>query len=617
MKNGIMFSVLAILLFAGTAFAYHEWNGLSDDKIIRAFAADNFAVSDMQVFEGMRGFTAISNNVTIYKTGARKKVHYVEGTSYQMGYLVGLLTPEEASTMCGPYLIQATAMFFAAKLEKKFVNNKAWNEFLNVLVGYMADDIFPQYQQQLADGVIPQEVADEISGLSRGVLEQDPRSPCTEKRVVALNFMFDSLLGHIYAGALLPKIKTDLPRKVKNISAAVLKGIALLEDSDFAVPDHCNGFVVTGFGNKNIRDTYFGRDFQFSNGGAFQLTNTMIMYVPTDGRLPLVSVSAPGFLGGATVLNAAGVSMGVNLLRSAASNPDRFGLNSILLARSALHYSTTGHEAEHYVIHAKRGVPYMYPTADAHGYGAVYEAVAWVPEFDLKPYSFVEKKISDLLPSFEFFLLHQSPALDKSHGCVVRRRTYEYHQSYTNYNYDLLKVFNVTTSEANWTPRGYLCDTFEEDEVLGPKYQNNYFAPQREDLDDLVLVSNFAVSPEVRLTEMGYWPNLMMATGEAIQWRYDELNNRLQDAFGTFDMEKTKEVLSYLSPDVTPGYWNTPRVDPHNPMTMEISGALSAVDTRRRQIQTKSGYWIDGWLTLNLLNYITPPVELVMDMMQD
>ena len=41
-----------------------------------------------------------------------------------------------------------------------------------------------------------------------------------------------------------------------------------------------------------------------------------------------------------------------------------------------------------------------------------------------------------------------------------------------------------------------------------------------------------------------------------MQWRYDRVNQLLWENYGHLNLELVKECISFLSPNVTAGYWN-------------------------------------------------------------
>lgn len=120
-------------------------------------------------------------------------------------------------------------------------------------------------------------------------------------------------------------------------------------------------------------------------------------------------------------------------------------------------------------------------------------------------------------------------------------------------------MFNFASYPYNssvWGPLGYIFDDFEQENEDTKQYlHNNYFGPMRETRKDIQIVSNTAIVPEFRTTMMSKWANFWQVTAHAAQWRYDTLNELLEKSYGTIDMKKSIEIISFLSPIITPGYW--------------------------------------------------------------
>lgn len=54
--------------------------------------------------------------------------------------------------------------------------------------------------------------------------------------------------------------------------------------------------------------------------------------------------------------------------------------------------------------------------------------------------------------------------------------------------------------------------------------------------------------------------------GGATQYRFDTLSHLVAEAHGQIDVDKSKNLILFLAPDRTPGFWND-YLDPKNPMT--------------------------------------------------
>ena len=115
-----------------------------------------------------------------------------------------------------------------------------------------------------------------------------------------------------------------------------------------------------------------------------------------------------------------------------------------------------------------------------------------------------------------------------------------------------------------------------------------------------------------------------------VQWRYDTINRLLIENYGHIDHDVAKHIITFLSPDRTPGYW-TNTWNASDPMSAIVEGHLVVADvkvsrTARRRgpvvcscrsrvpaivygsqtgmFQVKGGYWADEWLQVQLPNYV-------------
>jgi hypothetical protein len=142
-----------------------------------------------------------------------------------------------------------------------------------------------------------------------------------------------------------------------------------------------------------------------------------------------------------------------------------------------------------------------------------------------------------------------------------------------------------------------------------------YFAPQREKLDNVNLVSNHCIAPEMRLTAMTVWLNFLGGNDwNDFQWRYDELNNQIlaavdnaQNAVNPQKIDETIawKLINFLSPE--PGY-KFPHYYNKNPQKpwkeIPIEGSVSLFDLETKTAKTKFGYYGDRPITITLPNYL-------------
>lgn len=63
------------------------------------------------------------------------------------------------------------------------------------------------------------------------------------------------------------------------------------------------------------------------------------------------------------------------------------------------------------------------------------------------------------------------------------------------------------------------------------------------------------------------------------QWRYDTINRLLIENYGHIDHDVAKHIITFLSPDRTPGYWaNTWNAS--DPMSAIVEGHLVVADVK-------------------------------------
>ena len=85
---------------------------------------------------------------------------------------------------------------------------------------------------------------------------------------------------------------------------------------------------------------------------------------------------------------------------------------------------------------------------------------------------------------------------------------------------------------------------------------------------------------------------------------YDRLNQLLWANYGKFDFETARDVITFLSPDRTPGYWHDYLI-PGNNMSAQVQGVICVADLQQTVFASKGGYWSDGWLQIQLSKYVS------------
>jgi len=190
----------------------------------------------------------------------------------------------------------------------------------------------------------------------------------------------------------------------------------------------------------------------------------------------------------------------------------------------------------------------------------------------------------------------------------VRWNNYNYPPLYQTFNEALIKEYKkrhpsypYTYDAQDFAERSYLNKTWTDKNCPGPYY----FAPQRENVPSLALVTNHCITPEMRLCAMNSW-TAMIASGniDDLQWRYDELNKELLTLLdkGHMTYDDAKAAIDYLAPyRKFPDYYNK-EGKPLN--QVQVHGSVSIIDLKQLTIETHYGYYSDEWIKISLTNYI-------------
>ena len=337
----------------------------------------------------------------------------------------------------------------------------------------------------------------------------------------------------------------------------------------------------------------------FSLGEVFQLHVSTTIYVPSDGRAPLVSLAAPGFVGSMVALNSHGFAMGVDVLQAALANTSVIGLNSLLMVRAAAHAAADVDAAVAFVAAAQRGVPWLYPMADAGGGAAMLEtapspnttAGASAPP-DWRP--LVEDAARRaLLPSPAQIAAALAAPVEYDRGVFVRRIGVHARPESA-----LIPAFNPALfaaggvafpGNASWAPGGRVFANYtDEDSAYSAGLHQCYFSPERIADDDLLFATNLALSPHLRIAACPFWTSLD-GMG-APQWRYDSLVREVLAA-SPLTLATAQYALSFQQR--APGYERA-----------VVDGVLSVSDLGARVLTAKGGYWVDEWTTTTLPAYL-------------
>lgn len=559
---GILLFLLPCLLFSQTV-TYK-----SIPELEAAFARDNYDVVKSVSFQGKNGLLAEHKTAFNYESKAKKKVLYVEGNAYEMGYLTGLLAPDDVQKMTTTFIDRIIFDFIGWEVNPDKIK-EIW-KILKALIIEGCKNMLPD---------IPKAYIDEMKGIADGCKAANPTSKVTFDDLCMLNVGIDCLLSYIYA--------------VNNLWD---RGI---RPEDLRIPVMCNAFSVFGKATRDGKH-YFGRDFMFPTCSVFEYTGCLLIYCPNDGRLPLVSVACPGFVGSIASMNKEGIAMGVDMSPSGNCNHKRPGLNSLLLVRHGIHEAGSATQALTKMVEAQRGVSWDYMIADGkNDRSVVVEAGCKTANLDFLQYPPSDLMNERLLPDQAFLTRYETQKHQM--GLMVRWNDYRYPESFLQFNKALFEYYHQPYSAADFGERGYINKTYSEKTCPFAFY----FAPQRENKDDVLIMINHYVVPSMRLCAMNPW-TVLVAKGniDDIQWRYDELNNQVLQSYGSIDFEKAKVLIDFLAP-----YHKFPKYYEHSPASSDgttkiIRGSVSAFNLTDKVIQSHFGFFKDEWVTIQLLNYV-------------
>jgi hypothetical protein len=373
----------------------------------------------------------------------------------------------------------------------------------------------------------------------------------------------------------------------------------------------CNGFSI--FGEAATGNAHFmGRDFMFPTADVFQNVACLTIYNSDENEFPMVSMTAPGFVGSITAMNTKGVACAVDMVPSGNCDPDRPGMNSLPLVRHSIVHGGSCEAAVDVMVNTQRGVSWIYVLADGmNDKSCIVEAGKSTDNIDFLKYPPCYLRLLGLLPTKKFIDQHSS--IQPQKGLMVRWSDYGYSFEYiAKFNKRLWKFYKpIIRFFKNRRIRIYP-DAFDEDGYINKTHSDEncpysyYFAPQRDRRNDVVLTTNHFVAPEMRLCAMFPWTGFV-AQGELddIQWRYDELNYEILAALkddNTIDFNKAKDLISFLRPDGKFKEYYNPDDKPLS--EVQVHGSISILDLKNKIIESLYGYFADQWVRITLPNYI-------------
>ena len=592
----------------------------SFDIIKKAFDNDGFEVYDFNKDPNFKNFNQPNQEVKVCPDGSiqfngrtgimaihrapavkiddivrQKKAFYVEGNNYEMGYLIGIMDAGDVHRMAYDFLDNIVPAFINPNEDKD-----KYKKIKDILVD-LIQAAAAYYLQKWPDDV-PKEYINEAIGMYDGCVKYDNSKGEHTKitllsRLFALNLGIDCILSHVYTGFGFKEI---------GVLAHELK-----------IPFMCNAFSIKGNAVEHGQH-FFGRDFMFATADVFQDTACMIIYNPdTPGAIPTVSQTAPGFFGSITAMNLNGIAAGTDMNPSLMCEAERPGFNSLGLVRDSVQNSATIDDYIDRIKNTQRGVSWFYPAADGQSGRACFVEAGKSTGTNPFPYFTYFDEGSPYLQALtvaglnqQFIDSHQKIA--PLNGMFVREGDYTYPTDYFGFNNTLVDTYNKENGKhvpyINTDQYGYINNS-PNDQNCPATY---YFAPQRETDDDLVIVTNCNITPEMRLTTMNYWTEIL-AGGDMndIQWRYDELNFELLTAMDAYkadhnkliDNLKARQIIDFRAPGSNDYAVKFPKTAWE---TIQINGSISLCELKSKMITSHYGYYGDPWVTITLPNYFNP-----------
>ncbi len=580
--------------------AFMGATGTIEHRVARlrdAFAEDGFRVSDedVVVYCDRIGMAATHRSAVNSVTLAPKRVYYIEGNAYQLGYLMGRLAEPEISRMTESFIDRVVKAMIRTSLRGERADITRDPEVRLIRIHrLLIDSLYEMIRRKRIRADVPSEYHREIRGIADGCLERaraESRSTkVTEEELWVLNVGIDCVLSLSYTGELLRIRMPDLRGR------------------ELQTPLGCNAFAVL---NDAAADgALFARDYMFPTGGVFQDVACITIYNPLGEAekrpVPFLNLAAPGIVGSICAINAQGVAAGVDVAVGGNCNADRPGMNSLLLLRHAIEHGSTIESAVDQIVSVRRGVTWNYILAAAgSAFGpdraCVVEAGASMRRIPFLNYP--RRIIRHLLPDNGFLREHRT-AEDRG-GAMIRWDDYAGTSAYVEcFNQALWERFQRIYDADVFGPRGKINSEYCDHNCP----HNFYFAPHRGLPGRVVLATNHFVIPEMRLCGMARWANrVSKGRADDSQWRYDELNDRILDIVerqGAVAYDQAKDLIDFLAPygDFPDYYCRIPR-GPDGRHEM-IYGSVSLCDLKRKTMESHYGYYDDEWVKVCLPRYV-------------
>ncbi len=550
--------------------------------VYSAFAIDGFRAQTAFAMPDALGVLAVHKTAKDYDTRRGKTSYYLEGTPYMRGYLLGMLAEPQISEMAIQFNDNILLDFVSADFFNHFPMLQKW---MVALLYELCDDAY---------AALPVHIHEEVDGLLAGCKKVNPRTGATKKRLIVMNVGFDALCALVYTGAFLRERKIKLPPDAVRLTMM------------------CNAFSV--FGPEAGGGHYFARDFMFASGGVFQRNIAHIIHIPKgeagETLHPYLSVTAPGIVGSISAMNARGTAVSINMSPAANCDPERLGMNSLLLARECIMRGGSAQEAVRVIRSTGRGVTWNYALSDGENDVActVEAGASWTM---LNPLQYPPESWRPYLPDAAY--LEANTPEPPVRGMMTRWCGAEFPEAFYTFNPGLWGRYQQTVNQGirllpgAFMPQGFINRTPAEKNCPS----GYYFAPQRTQRNVHITTNHFLM-PQMRLCAMDAW-TLLIAGGQIndIQWRYDALNDQINRAlteYGSIDYERARKIADFLAP-----YGEHSTYYAKNPKSVDgsrlrIEGCVSLFDLKAKTAESHYGYYGDPWVRTTLMNYINESV---------
>ncbi len=650
--------------FLKEAFARDNFNIKDFSKDEKFKNLEYVTQQGYMLYQGKIGILAEHKTAINIVSREPKRVFYVEGSNQQMGFLMGLMAEPGISVMTTEFIEDMVFQFYI----KPSPNYPPDHSIFDPIKKLLSSIIQKGSEKMVDNDEIPVEYIEELKGMLAGCqavcTSQGKETAVTLDALYALNFGFDWLLAHVYEGLSfqehgIPPFLLNLPVMCSgfSISDPGITGDRHYFGRDFQFSTS-GIYQYTGCLIIYCPDEREGKPRLPVVGQ----TATGIIGFPA-------AMNMEGLAIGVDMTPTKLVDSKYPGLNSLLLNRDCMHYcSSIGYTKGDTGNTCTDDETGPYediitrMMNTKRGVSWLYPVADGKsGTACVIEAGRYndtdpFPYFDYVSEHFKDPTTREMMEE----LIRQSQAANSSsrtpeasNGVIARqgnylsvendlflnlnRRLWELYNDdfFTKLNdfiqniiedakklhnkefialindiFNQLKYTGKTFDPAYFEKMGFIDRTIDDRNCPGPFY----FAPQRENRDDILIVTNAPLDPGMRLTAMNEWTTLVYGEFvDDLQWRYDILNNnisraveRAQDPVNPqlIDEKIAQDLIDFLRPDGDfPGYYNPDNA--RNWKTIPVQGSICLFELKKEKyIKSHFGYFADEWIKITLPNYI-------------